>query len=133
MRVNKKNKKNKQDAIVSWVFQGLFTSILISLLVVFVVTMYVFFSDIILTDATLKIIFTVTMLTSIFFGALLSAYQLKRNGLILGIVIGGLYAGTAILLSQFISVNIGAEMISLTKVLTCMGAGALGGMIGVNL
>lgn len=133
MRVNKAKRTKAQGAFFSWVMQGLFTSIFFSLLAVFIVTMYVFFTDTVLDDATLKIIFTTAMLTSIFLGALFAAYKIKRNGLLLGLLVGAFYAGGAFVLHQFTSVNIGNELVSFTKILICMSAGLLGGVLGVNL
>ena len=85
-----------------------------------------------LSEDTIKpVILTVTGV-SILIGSSLCTRKLRRNGLINGAIIGGVYILILYLLSSCINANFSLNLMSIIMVaIGCLG-GIVGGIIGVN-
>ena len=70
--------------------------------------------------------------TSIFVGSSIGNIKMKKNGLINGALIGGIYLLSIYLMSGIINQNFSLSMQSLIIIVSGMICGMFGGIIGVN-
>lgn len=69
---------------------------------------------------------------SILIGSSIGNTKLKKNGLVNGALIGGIYIFTIYLISSILNWNFGLEIQSIIMIIIGMVFGILGGIIGVN-
>ena len=78
---------------------------------------------------------TVTIIitgASILIGSTIAMTNLKKNGIVNGAIIGFIYIFVLYLLSSIIEKNFSLNINSIIMIISCVIAGALGGIIGVN-
>ena len=69
---------------------------------------------------------------SILIGSSIGNLKIKKNGLVNGALIGGLYIFTIYLISSILNWEFGLEIQSIVMIVVGMIFGILGGIIGVN-
>ena len=69
---------------------------------------------------------------SILIGSSIANMKIKKNGLLNGAVVGGIYILTIYLISSILNWNFGLEIQSIIMIIIGMIFGVLGGIIGVN-
>ena len=69
---------------------------------------------------------------SILIGSSIGNIKIKKNGLINGTLIGGIYIFTIYLISSILNWRFGLNLQSIIMIITGMIFGILGGIIGVN-
>ncbi len=69
---------------------------------------------------------------SILIGSSIGNIKMKKNGLLNGALIGGIYIGTIYLISSILNWKFGLEIQSIIMIIIGMIFGILGGIIGVN-
>ncbi len=69
---------------------------------------------------------------SILIGSSIGNIKIKKNGLLNGALIGGIYIIVIYLISSILNWNFGLQLQSIIMIAICMIFGILGGIIGVN-
>ena len=112
------------------IIKGVIISIVFTLI-------FLFIFSIILTYTTISESFitpTIIVITaiSIFIGSSIGNIKMKKNGLINGALIGGIYLLSIYLLSGIINQNFSLSTQSIIIIISGMICGMFGGIIGVN-
>lgn len=84
-------------------------------------------------ENTINIVVISITTVSILIGSSFSCIRVKKNGILNGICIGGLYFITLYLLSSLLYVGFSFNIRSIVMILTGISIGGIGGIIGVNL
>lgn len=112
------------------IFTGTFLSLLISLVLVCVLAIAVYFSNI--SDRAVSgIIFAISCL-SVFFGALILTKNIENRGLLNGLVLGGLYFAVIFLVSLLVNGRVAISASNILRLLAILASGSLGGVLGIN-
>ena len=115
-------------------FLNIIKGVIISIIFTFI---FLFIFSIILTYTNISekfitpVIIIVTAI-SIFIGSSIGNIRIKRNGLLNGALIGGIYLLSIYLLSGIINQNFTLTIQSIIIIISGMICGMLGGIIGVN-
>lgn len=112
------------------IFTGTFLSLLISLILVCILAVVVYFSNI--SDrATSGIIFAISCL-SVFLGALVLAKNIESRGLLNGLVLGGVYFLILLVVSLLANGTVSLSFSNILRLLSILASGSLGGILGIN-
>lgn len=112
------------------IFTGTFLSLLISLVLVCVLAVVVYFSNI--SDRTVSgVIFLVSCL-SVFLGALILARNIESRGLLNGIILAGVYFAVLLVVSLLVNGKIAVSVSNILRLLSILASGGLGGVLGIN-
>jgi putative membrane protein (TIGR04086 family) len=115
------------------VFKGIMVSLLVSLICTLFLSLISLVTESLFLDNYMKYIMVAVSVASIFIGSAYAAQKAGSGGLVIGVAVGIIYV--------LISVGIGLEMsndsttvfVLINKFLAGIAAGALGGLVGVNL
>ena len=110
--------------------KGVITSIIFTLIFLFVFSIILTYTDI-SESFTTPVIVIVTAI-SIFIGSSLGNLKMRKNGLLNGAIIGGIYLLSIYLLSGIINHNFSITIQSIIIIVAGMVCGMFGGIIGVN-
>lgn len=123
----------KAAGIAMPVFQGLVVSLLVSVLSIVFLSFITLTSDSTFVEVYLKYIMVAVTMVSIFIGSAFATSKVESRALLVGMAVGCIY----VLLSVGIGLEITNDSITfpalVNKFLAGLAAGALGGVIGVNL
>lgn len=112
------------------IFTGTFLSLIISLVLVCVLAVVVYFSNI--SDRTISaVIFAVSCL-SVFIGATILAKNIQSRGLLNGIALAGVYFAVLFLVSVLTNGRVSLSMSNILRLLSILASGGLGGVLGIN-
>lgn len=123
---------NGGSALLS-ILQGVIRSFVFSAALVLLLTAVVFFTSISIDHDNLHYMMIAIMIVSCFFSALSAGYRLRSKGFVVGLCIGALYALAAFGIGAAITAGTPAVALIASKSIVGMLAGALGGIIGVNV
>lgn len=112
------------------IIKGVIISIIFTLIFLFVFSIILTHTNISETFIT-PVIIIITAI-SIFIGSSIGNIKLKRNGLINGALIGGIYLLSIYLLSGIINQNFTLSTASIIIIVAGIICGMFGGIIGVN-
>ena len=70
---------------------------------------------------------------SVLIGSSISSLKIKKNGIVNGLSIGGIYTFTLYLLSSIFVTGFGINLKSILRILAGILFGGIGGIIGVNI
>lgn len=122
-------KINKDRNIYS-IFKGFLVSLFLSLLFIFLYAVILVNTNI--QENTIKpVIMTITGV-SVLVGSSISSLRIKKNGIINGICVGGIYLISLYVLSSIALCGFYFNLSSIIMILIGMVLGAVGGIIGVN-
>jgi len=122
-------KINKDKNIYS-IFKGFLVSLFLSLLFIFLYAVILVNTNI--QENTIKpVIMTITGV-SVLVGSSISSLKIKKNGIINGICVGGIYLISLYVLSSIALCGFYFNLSSIIMILIGMVLGAVGGIIGVN-
>lgn len=122
-------KINKDKNIYS-IFKGFLVSLFLSLLFIFLYAVILVNTNI--QENTIKpVIMTITGV-SVLVGSSISSLRIKKNGIINGICVGGIYLISLYVLSSIALCGFYFNLSSIIMILIGMVLGAVGGIIGVN-
>lgn len=123
----------KDPSLIGSLLTGVVVSFVVSLISALGLTIVSLVTDVLFIDNYLQYIMVGVTLISIFIGSAFATLRAGSHGLLIGVTIGVIY----VLISVLIGTNLSQESLSilmlLNKLVAGMGAGALGGLIGVNL
>lgn len=115
------------------VILGFIVSVCISLLFITLISLLNVVSDTFYIDKYLQYLMVAINMLSIFIGSVYAAQRVQSKVLLTGMAVGFLY----VVFSVGVGMTMSGETISLSllagKLLTGLAAGALGGLVGVNL
>lgn len=112
------------------ILKGSATSIVITLILLLIYSALLTYTNI--NENTMPITIITVTATSILAGSFISSLNIKKNGLINGALVGLIYIVVIYLLSGIVSQNFMLSMYSVIMIIASIGAGAIGGIVGVN-
>ena len=112
------------------ILKGVIISIIFTLIFLFIFSVMLTYTNISETFIT-PVVIVITAI-SIFIGSSIGNIKLKRNGLLNGALIGGIYLLSIYLLSGIINQNFSLSTSSIIIIVSGMVCGMFGGIIGVN-
>lgn len=121
-----KNKINIRNVII-----GAVISIIISL--VFLLIFSIILVNTNINEGTIKPVVIIITAISILIGSSITTIRIKKNGILNGGIIGGLYIGIIYILSSIIFTGFGLNLTSIIIIICSILTGMLGGIIGVNM
>jgi putative membrane protein (TIGR04086 family) len=123
----------RNQGLAGPLLRGIIVSLVVSLVCAFGLTIITLVTDILFIDNYLQYIMVGVTMISIFIGSAFAALRAGSHGLLIGVAIGICY----VLISVVIGTNLSQESLGilmlLNKLVAGIGAGVLGGLIGVNL
>ena len=112
------------------IIKGVIISIIFTLIFLFVFSIILTYTNI--SESFIVPVIIVVTAISIFIGSSIGNIKKKKNGLLNGALIGGIYLLSIYLLSGIINQNFSLTMASLIIIVAGMICGMFGGIIGVN-
>ena len=112
------------------IVKGVIISIIFTLIFLFVFSIVLTYTNI-SESFTTPVIIVITAI-SIFIGSSIGNFNMKKNGLLNGAVIGGVYLLSIYLLSGIINHNFYLNIQSIIIIISGIVCGMFGGVIGVN-
>jgi putative membrane protein (TIGR04086 family) len=85
-----------------------------------------------ISETTITPVIIVITAISILLGSSIINIKIKRNGLLNGALVGGIYLAIIYLISSILNWDFGLNMQSIIMIIIAMIFGMLGGIIGVN-
>ena len=112
------------------ILKGVIISIIFTLIFLFVFSLILTYTNI--SESFITPVIIVITAISIFIGSSIGNIKIKKNGLVNGALIGGIYLLSIYLLSAIINQNFSLSTASIIIIITGMICGMFGGIIGVN-
>lgn len=112
------------------IIKGVFIAVIFTLIFIFIFSLLLTYTNI--SESFITPVIIVITAISIFIGSSIGNIKLKKNGLINGALIGGIYLLSIYLLSGIINKDFGLSMQSIFIIIAGMLCGMFGGIIGVN-
>lgn len=123
------NIANENKAFIT-IFKGVLISLIITFLLLLIFSLILTYTDT-QEDVITPVIIVITGI-SILIGSSISNIKIKKNGLINGGIIGGLYIAILYIISSILNWNFGLDIKSIIMIAVGVIFGILGGIIGVN-
>ena len=112
------------------IIKGVVISIIFTLIFLFIFSLILTYTNI--SENFISPVIIVVTAISIFIGSSITNSKMKKNGLLNGAVIGGIYLISIYVLSGIISKNFAMSTQSIIIIIAGMICGMFGGIIGVN-
>ena len=112
------------------IFTGAFLSLLISMLLVCLLAVIVYFSNI--SDRTVSAVIFAISVVSVFFGALILAKNITSRGLLNGLAVAGVYFAVLFVVSLLVNGTVSPSLSNILRLLSILASGGLGGVLGIN-
>jgi len=112
------------------ILKGVILSLIFTLIFLFVFSIILTYTNI--SESFITPVIIVITAISIFIGSSIGNIKMKKNGLLNGALIGGIYLLSIYLLSGLISQNFSLTTQSIIIIIAGMICGMFGGIIGVN-
>jgi len=112
------------------IIKGVIISIIFTLIFLFIFSIILTYTSI--SESFISPVIIVITAISIFIGSSIGNIKMKRNGMLNGALIGGIYLLSIYLLSGIMNQNFSLTMQSVIIIITGMMCGMFGGIIGVN-
>lgn len=112
------------------IIKGVTISIIFTLIFLFIFSTILTYTNI--SEEFITPVIIVITAISIFIGSSIGNIKLKKNGLLNGALIGGIYLLSIYILSGLISKNFSLTIQSIIIIISGMICGMFGGVIGVN-
>ena len=113
------------------VIKGYLYSICISIILLFIYAVVLVNTGV--KETTISTVITIITSISILIGSSFSCMRIKKNGIVNGLCIGGIYILTLYLLSSITITGFTVNLKSLIVILGGVIFGGIGGIIGVNV
>lgn len=119
----------KNNSVFS-IVKGILIAFLFTVITLAIFSLLLVYTD--LSEETIKpVIITITGI-SILIGSSLGTRKLKKNGILNGALIGGIYILTIYIISSILSSSFALNLVSLVMIFIGMLGGIFGGILGVN-
>ena len=113
------------------IFKGSLISIIFTLVLLFVFSIILTYSNI--SESAISPVIIVISAISILIGSSISTMKIKKNGLINGALVGLIYMLFIYLISSIINTGFALNLNSVIMILSGVIAGVVGGVVGVNI
>lgn len=123
----------ESTGIILLIFKGVGVSLVVSVVFLMFLALISLISDNLLIDRYMKYIMVGVTMISIFVGSIYSAQRAESKGLIIGMSIGVVYVLCSVAIGLKLSHEPVIMLVILNKCVAGVAAGALGGLVGVNL
>lgn len=123
----------KVPKLVALIVAGVMMSLAISVLAVIFLSVYFLLLESPIFERNLQYVIVGITMISIFIGSVYATFKMESKGLIAGLIIGFGYVSVSILIGLYVAQDNSSIGVILNKYLAGMAAGALGGLVGVNL
>ena len=117
----------------SYIGQGVLRAIILTLLCLMGYTLINSVGNLDIKESTFSIIFIVITLVSVLYGAGYASRKAEENGWIIGMLVGICYIVLIYIVSMLAGRQVSFGLKDLCRVLLCVFAGTLSGMLGINL
>lgn len=122
--------KIKEDSIPIKIIKGVGISLLITLIALIIFSIILTYTNI--GERTINPVIMVITAISILIGSSIENTKIKKNGLINGGIIGGIYILILYAVSSILNWKFSLNIQSIIMIITAIIFGILGGIIGVN-
>lgn len=112
-------------------FKGIITSIIITLLLLFIFSILLTYTEI--KESTIPTVTIIITAISIFVGSSISTIKLSKNGLLNGGAIGFIYVFILYIISSIVQTGFSLNMYAIIMLIASIIAGMIGGIMGVNI
>ena len=112
------------------ILKGVLISLIATFLLLLIFSLVLTYTDI--QENVISPVIIVVTGISILIGSSISNIKIKKNGLINGGIIGGLYIAILYITSSILNWNFGLDIKSIIMIVVGIVFGILGGIIGVN-
>ena len=112
------------------IIKGVIISIIFTLIFLFVFSILLAYTNI--SESFITPVIIIATAISIFIGSSIGNIKMKKNGLLNGALIGGIYLVSIYTLSGIVNQNFSISVASIIMIVAGMICGMFGGIIGVN-
>ena len=112
------------------ILKGMMVSILATLILLFIFATVLTYTDV--AETTIPAVIIVITAISLLIGSGIASRKMKKNGLLNGAIIGGIYLLIIYLISSIAGESFGINFKSIIMIIAGIICGILGGIIGVN-
>lgn len=113
------------------IIKGSITAIVITLILLFIFSIILTYTSI--KESAMSPVVIVITAVSILIGSSISTLKIKKMGLVNGAVVGLIYILTIYVISSITGLGFSLQLQTIIMMLAAIGAGMIGGIIGVNL
>ncbi len=124
-------KRTDKNSNVCLIIKGFIISLIVSIICIFIYA-YILVKTSVQENTIKPVIITITAI-SVLIGSSIGCLKMKKNGIINGICVSGLYILSLYILSSIAFCGFGLNMNSIIIIIVGMILGAVGGIIGVNI
>jgi putative membrane protein, TIGR04086 family len=122
--------ENMNENNIIKILKGSAISIIITLIGLLIYSIILSYTSV--AETTMPVTIIIISAISILIGSTLSTSNIKKNGIINGMLVGLIYITVIYLLSSIVTGNFLLNITSIIMIITSVLTGALGGIIGVN-
>lgn len=112
------------------IITGAFLALLISLVLVCILAIAVYFSNI--SDRTVSGVIFAISCVSVLLGAFILARNIASRGLLNGVVLAGVYFAVLLIISLMVNGRVEPTSGNFLRLLATLASGGLGGVLGIN-
>ena len=121
--------ENNSNSIFD-ILKGTAISIVATLILLIIFSAILTYTSV--NESTMPAVIIIVSALSILLNSQLTTAKIKKNGIVNGILVGGLYFAFLYIISSIISKNFSMNNYSIIMMATSIVLGGLGGIIGVN-
>ena len=110
--------------------KGILISFLVTLISLFIFSLLLTYTNI--SERIIPVCIIILTFISILLGTIISMRKLKKNGLINGAIIGGIYVIFLYLVSSILNTGFTMNVYTIIMIIAGMISGVIGGIIAVN-
>ncbi len=122
---------NIQNNNIIKIFKGIIISFILTLILLFVFSLALTYTNI--AESTIAPIIIIITAVSILIGSSISTIKIKKNGILNGGVIGGVYISLIYIISSLVQTGFALNTSSIIMIIFAILAGMVGGVVGVNI
>lgn len=122
--------ENMNENNIIKILKGSAISIIITLIGLLIYSIILSYTSV--AETTMPVTIIIISAISILIGSTLSTSNIKKNGIINGMLVGLIYITVIYLLSSIVTGNFLLNITSIIMIITSVLTGTLGGIIGVN-
>ena len=121
----------KQSSNVMIIGKGVIFSFITTLILLFLFSIVLSYTNI--SESVIAPVIIIITGISILMGSSLATLRIKKNGLINGAIIGGIYIVSLYLISSILNTGFSVNISSIIMIICGILSGIIGGIVGVNL
>lgn len=126
-----KLENTEMKANIIRIIKGSITAIVITLILLFIFSIILTYTSI--KESAMSPVVIVITAVSILIGSSISTLKIKKMGLVNGALVGLIYILTIYVISSITGLGFALQLQTIIMMLAAIGAGMIGGIIGVNL